>query len=211
MELSEEGLQLILDYEVGGGKTYYDKFCKNPTVPDPRHTQSGVTIGIGWDCGQNTPAELENEWKEYLEEQEISSLGKVCGLKGMKAYRALKSLGRIEIGWEAALNQFLAYTVFRYWRTTCEAFPGVEEAPQSVREALLSLVFNRGRGMDGDRRVEMRAIRDLVASHSWSGIPAKIREMERLWPETKGLLARREAEAKFMEAGLRSEKEAFIA
>jgi hypothetical protein len=95
MELSKEGLQLILDWEVGGGKAYYDKHCKNPTVPVPEHTNSGVTIGIGWDCGQNTPAELDKEWTEYLEKQAISSLREVCGLKGMKAYQALESLARV--------------------------------------------------------------------------------------------------------------------
>lgn len=204
MNLSDEGLQLILDGEVGGGQAYYDEHCRQPIVPDPAHTQSGVTIGIGWDCGQNTSDDLEREWSEYLDRPSIASLSRVCGLKGMTAYHALRSLGNLGIEWDTALAQFLAYTVPRYWQSTCAAFPGVEDAPRPVQEALLSLVFNRGPEMEGDRRLEMREIRSMVAETNWEGIPGKIRDMKRLWPDTRGLQIRREAEAKFIETGLES-------
>ena len=194
MNLSNEGLQLILDWEVGGGRAYYDKQLQHPIVPDPEHTDSGVTIGIGWDCGYNTERTLQTEWGECLGEDVIAAFKPVLRLRGMQAKAALPSVQHITIAWEDALKQFTTYTVPRYWQMTCTAFPGIEQAPQGVQEALLSLVFNRGSGMDGDRRLEMREIRALVAAGAWGDIAAKIRDIKRLWPNTRGLVRRREAE-----------------
>ena len=199
MTLSDKGLQLILDWEVGGGKVYYNRFCKRPVVPDPENTQSGVTIGIGWDCGYATEESLEQEWGDYLDASDIDRLKAVIGLRSMDAFQALPSLSDLEIEWESALDQFLKYTVPKYWYETCRAFPGVEDAPQCVQEPLLSLVFNRGASMEGDRRREMRDIRSSVASKDWFFIPNSLREMKRLWVKVPGLQNRREAEAKFIE------------
>ena len=202
MELSDKGLQLILDSEVGGGERYYDKFLLHPTVPDPEGTSSGVTIGIGWDCGQNTEDSLVEEWGEYLEPSSVEDLKKVMGLKGMKAQAVLSVVAHIVIPWQHALAQFTVFTVPRYWSRTSSAFPGIDRAPQSVQETLLSLVFNRGTSMEGDRRREMRAIRDLVAASSWEQIPSMLRAMKRLWPDTPGLVTRREDEAQYIESAL---------
>lgn len=206
-QLSDKGLQLILDGEVGGGKPYYDKFCRKPVLPDPEHTQSGITIGIGYDLGQHTSPVFQREWSDYIGWEPISLLSGVCGLKGMQAKPHLARLRQlIDIPWEVALDQFLTHTMPRYWASTCRAFESIEHAPSCVQEAILSLVFNRGAFMGGDRRREMREIRNLISLHRWELIPEQIRSMKRLWPNTKGLLVRREAEAKHIETGLAKEQ-----
>lgn len=89
-------------------------------------------------------------------------------------------------------------------RPTQEAFPGMERLPAGAQAALISLVFNRGPGMKGERRREMRSIRWLVAEYNEESRAGVLREMatqfqsmKRLW-EGKGLpgmVQRREAEA----------------
>jgi len=205
-KLSDKGLQLILNGEVGGGRKYYDKYCRFPVVPDPHNTMSGITIGIGWDCGQNSPDAFEMEWTAYLKEENSRALKATCGLKRFAAAKALESVKHIEIPFDTAVVQFQVHTVQRYWRLTQSAFPGIEIAPQCVKEALLSLVFNRGTSMSGDRRREMREIQEFVSCGSWNEIPDRIRSMKRLWPSVKGLLRRREEEAAHIELGLQEEK-----
>jgi GH24 family phage-related lysozyme (muramidase) len=74
--------------------------------------------------------------------------------------------------------------------------------------ALVSLVFNRGAAMQGDRRREMREVRDAVASttlpteEKLRSIAASILSMKRLWPDTLGLRRRRDAEAKLVEEAI---------
>ncbi|HEY6129471.1 MAG TPA: hypothetical protein VIW23_14955, partial [Candidatus Acidoferrum sp.] len=63
---------------------------------------------------------------------------------------------------------------------------------------------NRGPGMEGDRRKEMRAVRDAVANQDLQEIADQIRAMKRLW-EGKGLdglLKRRDAEADLVESAI---------
>jgi hypothetical protein len=202
IKLTPEGLQLILDFEVGGGQKYYDKFCRKPTVPGGKDTTSGITIGIGFDIAQHSHQELLDNWGPYLPDHAVSKLLSVNDLKGDSAKKMLPQMQDIIVPWEAALEQFQTFTVLKCWSMTQTAFPEVEEGPQCVQESLLDLVFNRGGSVDGPKRFEMRTIRSLVASKKWDSIPEELREMKRLWPDTKQLCDRREAEAKHIEAGL---------
>ena len=52
---SPKTLELLLKYEVGGGKAYYDKYLSKFTWPGGA---SGPTIAIGVDCGYYTESEL---------------------------------------------------------------------------------------------------------------------------------------------------------
>ncbi len=81
-------------------------------------------------------------------------------------------------------------------------FPGIAELPPDAQGALVSLVFNRGTSMEGDRRAEMRAIRDAVPSSDLQEIADQLRSMKRLWINKglDGLLRRREEEAKLIES-----------
>jgi GH24 family phage-related lysozyme (muramidase) len=91
-----------------------------------------------------------------------------------------------------------------YSQRTEDAFHGVDQLPANAQGALVSLVFNRGAGMDGDRRKEMRAVRDAVAAGDLQEIADQIRAMKRLWvgKGVDGLLKRRDAEADLVESSI---------
>ena len=78
------------------------------------------------------------------------------------------------------------------------AVHGEGSAMPNCQGALVSLVFNRGASMKGDRRIEMRAIRNLAPQKDYAGIAQQFRKMKRLWIGTdieKGMSRRRDAEA----------------
>ena len=198
--ISNKGLYLILEFEVGGSDgSYYNKFLKIPTVPAWRTTASGVTVGIGFDCGQNTPEEIENSWNDYLSNGDIEKLKSVSGLKGSSAYNGLDKVKGIEISWDVAKKQFDTYTVPRYYSMAQKRYDNFDLAPWAVREAMVSLTFNRGTSFKGPSRTEMLEINNLMSQKKWDKIPEQFRKMKRLWPDVKGLIKRREAEAKFIE------------
>jgi GH24 family phage-related lysozyme (muramidase) len=104
----------------------------------------------------------------------------------------------------AATDVFHGYTLPKEYEKTMKAFPGARNLHPDVQGALVSLVYNRGTAMDGDRFREMRDIRGCVASGDIRGIAAALRRMKRLW-ERKGLgglLRRRDAEADLVEGTL---------
>lgn len=202
MKVSEKGKELILKFEVSS-ESYYNKFCEHPYVPDPEHSISGVTLGIGYDLGQKSELELMGEWGEYLLVEDLNKLKQVLHLQGMKAKDSLPIIEDIIIEYEVAKEQFIKYTIPIYERRTIIAFPNIENAPQPVYDAALSLVFNRGTSFSGDSRIEMKNIRHLIIGGLWMNIPEQIRLMKRLWNPKSGLIDRREKEAKYIEDGLK--------
>jgi hypothetical protein len=67
---------------------------------------------------------------------------------------------------------------------------------------LASLIYNRGASMDGDRRREMRAIREHLEARALLKVADEIEAMKRLWPNSKGLRDRRDREAALWRNGL---------
>jgi GH24 family phage-related lysozyme (muramidase) len=63
------------------------------------------------------------------------------------------------------------------------------------------LIFNRGASLKGERRLEMRNIRSLIAKKDYSNIAKEIRKMKRIWvgKNLDGLIKRREDEAVLIE------------
>lgn len=196
-EISPRALQLLLDYEVGGGRAYYDARLRHPTWPGG---ESGVTIGIGYDLGYTPRARFLADW-HALPQVVLDRLGATMGCKGLRARERAKEVRDIVIEWPVALEVFQRATIPFWIAQTRVAFPGVEALPWDAEGALVSLVFNRGTSMEGDRRREMRLIRDAVLVKDLNVIAAALRRMKRLWlgKGLDGLLARREAEARLVE------------
>lgn len=190
-------VELVIYAEVTDRRTY-DKRYAVPTVPPG---DSGVTIGIGWDCGQNGTDDLDREWA-HLDAASRLALASVMGLKGDKARAALPKVLGVRVPWEAAVHTFAAHTLPRYVARTRAAFPGSDALPAECFGVLVDLVYNRGTAMDGDRRREMRDIRDLIAAGRLAEVPAQLRAMKRLWPDLRGLQKRRDDEAALWEHGL---------
>jgi GH24 family phage-related lysozyme (muramidase) len=205
--LSKKSLDLILEFEVGGGENYYNKFLKNPTWPEG---QSGVTIGVGYDLGYVNKAEFSEDWKD-LPKEIFDRLYKVVGIKGYNAKNLIRGLKDISIPWDLALKVFNNKTVTKFWNLTKQTFPNFDNLPEDAKGGLVSLVFNRGNALDGDRRREMKLIRDGMAitttydQKALSFIANQIRNMKRIWiggSIEKGMSRRRDAEANLIENSL---------
>jgi len=206
--LNKKSLDLILEFEVGGGENYYNKFLKNPTWPEG---QSGVTIGVGYDLGYVNKSEFSEDWKD-LPKEVFDRLYKVVGIKGYNAKNLVRGLKDISIPWDLALKVFNNKTVSKFWNLTKETFPNFDNLPEDAKGGLVSLVFNRGNALEGDRRREMKLIRDAMAITSTfdqkalSFIANQIRNMKRIWiggSIEKGMSRRRDAEAKIIEESLK--------
>jgi hypothetical protein len=205
--LSKKSLDLILEFEVGGGENYYNKFLKNPAWPEG---QSGVTIGVGYDLGYVNKSEFSEDWKD-LPKEIFDRLYKVVGIKGYNAKNLIRGLRDISIPWDLSLKVFNNKTVTKFWNLTKDTFPNFDNLPEDAKGGLVSLVFNRGNALEGDRRREMKLIRDgmkLVSNYdqkSLSFIANQIRNMKRIWAGgsiEKGMNRRRDAEAKLIEQSL---------
>jgi GH24 family phage-related lysozyme (muramidase) len=73
---------------------------------------------------------------------------------------------------------------------------------------MVSLVYNRGASFrrSEDRYREMRAIHQHMVHERFDQVPSAIRGMQRLWenlPNMRGLVDRRELEARLFERGLK--------
>jgi hypothetical protein len=205
--LSKKSLDLILEFEVGGGENYYNKFLKNPAWPEG---QSGVTIGVGYDLGYVNKAEFSEDWKD-LPKETFDRLYKVVGIKGYNAKNLIRGLRDIVIPWELSLQVFNNKTVTKFWNLTKDTFPNFDNLPEDAKGGLVSLVFNRGAALEGDRRREMKLIRDGMRitntfdQKALSFIANQIRNMKRIWAGgsiEKGMNRRRDAEAKLIEQSL---------
>jgi GH24 family phage-related lysozyme (muramidase) len=196
--LSPAAEQLILDYEVGGGEKYYNKFLKHPTWPG---AQSGVTICVGEDLGYMSKGEF-SQYFGGINFQDRLRLERCIGIKGSKAKPAADNVRDIVIPWATAIDIFRTKRILAEVAKTQRAFPGCDDLPDDAFGALVSLIYNRGAGMDGERRSEMRNIRLHVRTGSLAGIAQELRRMKRLWvgQGLDGLLKRREAEAQLVES-----------
>jgi hypothetical protein len=193
LRCSCRSLEAIVRFEVGS-RAQYERLYAQPTWPGG---ESGVTIGIGYDLGYTSKAQIEADFGPFLEQPARASLAAVQGVKGAPAQQLARGIRHIHIPLAAAEAVFYACTLPRFARLTRDAFPGVEKLPLDAQGALLSLVFNRGASLEGDRRREMRAIRDALKAGrvSLADIAAQVEAMQRLWPDMRGLRERRVSEA----------------
>jgi GH24 family phage-related lysozyme (muramidase) len=172
---------------------------------------SGITIGYGYDLGFEQY--FAKDWAGLLLPAQITRLSAALGITGQAARQIAHRFDDIKISRNSALQVFVAHTIPQEEAKTLAAFPGLEKLPPPVRGALVSLVFNRGAGMADDShrpaeqtRLEMRAIRDAVATGDLKRIAGNLRAMKRLWvgKGLNGLLDRREAEAALVESAIAS-------
>ena len=163
---------------------------------------SGITLGIGYDLGYVTVKQFEQDWGKILSADQAERLKTVIGLKGGAAKMRAPQFGDIKVTRAQAEEVFKKRTLPLHKARTEQAFPGVDQLPPDAQGALVSLVFNRGPGMDGERRREMRAVRDAVAKKDLREIARQIRAMKRIWERQglDGLLRRRDAEADLIES-----------
>lgn len=204
--ISGRAFDLIVEFEVSSRAVYERKY-RGAIWPGE---SSGVTIGIGYDVGFVTDAQLHDDWGGVVPRAMLDALLRVNGITGLDAKAAAASLGgQIDIPFDDAIRVHRGITIPRWVGLTEEALPNTALLSPDGLGALVSLTYNRGasysdhRDPDGkDRFREMRNIRAHMAARAFARIPGEIRGMERLWPGTPGLQKRREREAELFEDGL---------
>ena len=169
---------------------------------------SGITVGCGFDLGFHTEKEFREAWGRHLSEEELKRLATVIGITGERAESKAGMFRDITVTREQALEVLSRTTAPKWLGWARRTFPGMDRLPAGAQLALVSLVGNRGTDLSGQRRVEMRRIRDIVGSREVPDvkglqIAGELRSMKRLWPGDRspnpGLRNRREKEARLCE------------
>jgi hypothetical protein len=199
MRISPESRELILYYETGG-QGYYQSKLQRPTVPPGA---SGITIGIGYDLGYNTAAQIRADWKNVIPAAHIDRLAGVAGRKGSSARAVLSRVRDIVIPWEAAVSVYENKTVPRFAALTVKAYPGVLSTHPHIQGVMLSTSFNRGTSFRPyDRRKELIWTRDDLKASKVAKLPGYQLSMRRLWPDIRGLQKRYAAHSGLMQKAL---------
>jgi hypothetical protein len=196
---STKTLDLLLQYEVGGGKFYYEKYLSKFTWPGGA---SGPTIAIGVDCAYYSELELAKIFS-FLSTEQLDQIKKASGKSGEKGKEYTKTLraAGIVVEWDKALDIFQKLTWPKFTKLAEKTFPGLSDLHPDAYGAIISLVFNRGTSLKGDSRKEMVNIRNLIPKKDYKKIAKEFRNMKRIWvgKGLDGLIERREAEAALVE------------
>ncbi len=88
MIISQRAFDLIVAEETGG-EAYYNKTEQSATWPGGA---SGVTIGIGYDCGYETAGTIGADWSARLPGATVAELCAVAGIHGTPARSHAKEL-----------------------------------------------------------------------------------------------------------------------
>src|ERR1700678_3863445 len=99
--MSQKAFDLIVEEETGG-EAYYNKTEIHPDWPGGA---SGVTIGVGYDCGYETPAQIGADWAA-LPSAARASLQECAGITGSPASSRARELHAVSVPWDLALNVF---------------------------------------------------------------------------------------------------------
>lgn len=199
--VSKAGVDLIIAFEVISPSVYATRYAR-PICPACATTASGPTIGVGYDLRHQRAETIRTDWVTHPNREELATgtgLGRGAAIDWTRRHQ------HVVTPWAMAEAVFSEATLPVYWRIARNSFgPGFEQAPQEVRDALTSLVYNRGGSMVGPARAEMRAIRDECLPHDAACVAQQIRAMTRIWAGGSieaGMTRRRYAEAALAEGG----------
>lgn len=187
-QLTDKGLTLIVEFEG------YD------LKPEYPGAGSGITTAIGYDWSTVNPKVSVLDWKA-LPPPQPQRLAATYSYTGQKAKQHVQDVIDIISPKPIGYNVFQNIDVPRVYSQCQRAFPGFDQLKSYARDALISLVYNRGIGMVGPSRAEMRELPALIKNKDYNGIADCFRRMERVWVGTdiyNGMRSRREAEARLM-------------
>lgn len=195
MNISDLAIKSIIGWECGGKAEYNN-------APEWPGESSGVTIGIGYDLGMTPANEIVQAWGPYVSNDDLKVLVGLSGKTGPKAQELLPHVRHLRFTWETAETVFRETTLPTHFLRTLRIYPQVVDLHGHCAGALVSLVFNRGPALTGDRRAEMADIQALLKANKLNAIPERFEAMQRLWPNTVGLRRRRREEADLFRLGL---------
>ena len=116
---------------------------------------------------------------------DYNRLSTTIGKKGATARQALQYVKDIEVPWDEAFEVYQLQTVPKYSKRVLSIYAGAEKIHPHCFGALLALVYNRGSGLRGDRRREMRNIADHINNENYERIPDEFRSMKRIWARSR--------------------------
>lgn len=201
LPVGEKAVALIVGEEIGSFATY-TKLYQRPVWPGGA---SGVTCGIGYDCGQHTAEQVKADWTGHIPDADVETLCTVAGHKGVDAQNRLRWTQSVVIPIAVAEAVFSGSTLPRYAQMTEAALPNCDKLASDAFGALVSLSYNRGAGgyhMDDDRHSEMADIADAMDRQAFGEVPPAFEAMKRLWPEGSDLWHRRQHEADMFRAAM---------
>jgi hypothetical protein len=195
MFISQKTIDFIISQEVTS-ESVYNKNYSSPAWPGG---QSGITIGIGYDLGYNTPEQITSDWS-LLAAADVALLKTASGIKGTSAQAFLQShpnLKAVKVPFAMAEQVFVKNSIPRFAKAALSIYPGLADLEPDAAGALISMVYNRGASLSGDRRLEMREIVPLIPKKDYAGIAQLIDASKRLWigQRLDGIVKRREEEA----------------
>src|SRR5260370_38538823 len=88
---------------------------------------SGITIGYGYDLGQEPADDFHADWTQYLAAADLALLNGVLGLQRPAAQAKAASLNSMHIKRSASRAVFLHRAVPKYQLQTAQAFPRVDD------------------------------------------------------------------------------------
>lgn len=200
--ISMEMWKKILEFERYEARPYH-----------PGDDSSGVTIAIGYDLGQQSKSQIQQDLANFYTIEQIQRLITAQGKKGAEAQGFIQKLSDITITKSNAL-QLATVLKTRYANQVLSIYPETLNLHPHCQGVLLSLVFNRGPSLTdpkppkkGLTRIHMRQIRDALKNNKPEEIPEIFRDMSKLWNKTgskgnSGVGIRRREEAKIFEKGL---------
>lgn len=187
-------VDLIVHYEVTS-PAHYARRLEGVIWPGGA---SGATWGVGYDGGHQTRGVIRRDWDRHEAREQLSG---TAGITGAAARALVRTLQDVRTPYGYAYEVFETASLPVYHGRARRAFGDpFDQLPPPAAGSLVSLVYNRGAGMAGDSRREMRALRDVcVPAGDVDCIAREIRAMCRIWegtPNGPGLCRRRDDEAR---------------
>ncbi|WP_052352725.1 pesticin C-terminus-like muramidase [Rodentibacter pneumotropicus] len=107
-----------------------EKYVATPYVPSNGiDGKSGVTLGYGYDLGQQTKKTMYDELSEFYTSEQLKRLEVALGVKGKKAYELSLPLSDITITKENA-KKLAVIVKNRYAESVVSIYPGVNDLPK---------------------------------------------------------------------------------
>jgi len=181
-ELSPAAIAHIIRWEVGSEALYARRY-QRPVCPACKTTASGPTIGVGYDLGHAYAAVIRSDWRAH---PQVNRLPAASGITGKAAIPVTAAMQDVITPWSLALPVFQQTTVLNYCRMTIRAYPGSVDLPPDAFGVLVATSMNRGTGMAGDRRRELRTIRNTcVPALDTACIATQLSASTRIWAGTE--------------------------
>lgn len=175
--MTPAGMEMLVRHEITS-EAYYVRRLQGVACPGG---MSGPTRGIGWDDGTHTRGEISAAWHMHPQLPRILPASGQMGR--VKCHRFRDANRDIVTPLDMAQQVFHTDTLPSYRDLAAMTFAdGWDRLPPHAQDALVMTVYNRGSGMAGERRREMRVLRDTcVPAADVACMAAQFRSMPRLW------------------------------